>query len=204
MICQNETTGSHEQSEPLFKVRSLTRVVAPLWLLSFIIDQHATDEKYRFELLQRTTTLNSQPLLNPLPLDCTPSMEIVIKEHLHIFRQNGFQIELESEEATAAATASASDDSFHDDSQASPMDAAVSRRCIRVKTLPFTKNITFGAADIYELCALLNENPGVMVRLPKVSHAHHTERFVAQRPNALTCKPCLTAFLFSCLCLLCR
>ncbi len=29
----------------------------------FIIDQHATDEKYNFEILQNTTTLASQKLV---------------------------------------------------------------------------------------------------------------------------------------------
>lgn len=29
----------------------------------FIIDQHATDEKYNFETLQRTTTITSQKLV---------------------------------------------------------------------------------------------------------------------------------------------
>lgn len=29
----------------------------------FIVDQHASDEKYNFETLQQTTTLNSQKLV---------------------------------------------------------------------------------------------------------------------------------------------
>lgn len=140
-------------------------IIAQLGEDLFIIDQHATDEKYRFELLQRETVLNSQPLLHPLPLDLSPSMEVVLREHVEIFKKNGFQIEFDAEDAHTEAPAGG----------AAMEDAATSsvplsgNRGIRVKTLPFSKNITFGANDIYELCALLGENPGVMVRLPKVS-----------------------------------
>ena len=45
----------------------------------FIIDQHASDEKYNFERLTKTTQLNRQPLLHPQALDLTPSETIVIK-----------------------------------------------------------------------------------------------------------------------------
>ena len=35
----------------------------------FILDQHACDEKYRFELLEQTTSLKSQPLVVPKELE---------------------------------------------------------------------------------------------------------------------------------------
>ena len=38
----------------------------------FIIDQHASDEKYNFERLAASTTLNRQPLLHPEVLDLNP------------------------------------------------------------------------------------------------------------------------------------
>ena len=80
-------------------VPSLLVAHCPSYLLAclrlrFIIDQHATDEKYGFETLQRTTVLNSQPLLNPLPLELSPAMEITIAEHIDIFKKNGFDIEI--------------------------------------------------------------------------------------------------------------
>jgi DNA mismatch repair protein PMS2 len=152
---------------------SFTLACLPLLSIrvSFIIDQHATDEKYRFETLQATTTLQSQPLLNPLPLECTPAMVETLRANLHIFKQNGFDIDLPQEDEGVQAAEAALDDhaasASLDASQAASVSAARSR--VRVRTLPFSKNITFGAADIYELCALLSDNPGVMVRLPKVS-----------------------------------
>ena len=45
----------------------------------FIIDQHASDEKFNFERLTRTTQLNRQPLLAPQPLDLTPSEAITVR-----------------------------------------------------------------------------------------------------------------------------
>ena len=41
----------------------------------FIVDQHASDEIYNFERLQRTSTLTRQPLIHPVPLDLTASEE---------------------------------------------------------------------------------------------------------------------------------
>jgi len=138
------------------------------YVFSFIIDQHATDEKYRFELLQRSTTINSQPLLQPLPLDCTPAMQETIRAHLDVFKQNGFDIDMPPEDEAPAAA----DEGVLADSDAAVHAAhmTATRSRVRVRTLPFSKNLTFGADDIYELAALLSDNPSAqMVRLPKVT-----------------------------------
>ena len=51
-------------------------IIARLGQDLFIVDQHASDEKYNFERLGATTTLNRQPLLHPqvtfalLPFAC--------------------------------------------------------------------------------------------------------------------------------------
>ena len=45
----------------------------------FIIDQHASDEKFNFERLTKTTQLNRQPLLAPQRLDLTPSESITVR-----------------------------------------------------------------------------------------------------------------------------
>jgi hypothetical protein len=155
-------------------------------LFRFIIDQHATDEKYRFETLQATTVINSQPLLNPLPLDLSPAMEITVKEHLDIFRKNGFDIEVQEYEDCG-------------DLQSSEDEHPLSsHRRIRVKALPFSKNITFGADDIHELCALLNEAPGVMVRLPKVGVWQHARCTFRVAPFRFTPLMFCSAFASAC------
>ncbi|MCO5570235.1 hypothetical protein L7F22_023954 [Adiantum nelumboides] len=52
----------------------------------FIIDQHASDEKYNFERLSKTTVLNRQPLLRPLPLDFSAAEEVIVMTHIETFR----------------------------------------------------------------------------------------------------------------------
>ncbi|CCJ30765.1 unnamed protein product [Pneumocystis jirovecii] len=61
----------------------------------FIIDQHASDEKYKFEKLLLNTTIESQPLLKPYQLNLTIIEEIVVMEHIEILEKNGFKIELD-------------------------------------------------------------------------------------------------------------
>jgi DNA mismatch repair protein PMS2 len=63
----------------------------------FIVDQHATDEKYNFETLQRTTTIGSQRMVKPQRLELTAVGESVVIEHLAVFQRNGFQFLVDSE-----------------------------------------------------------------------------------------------------------
>ncbi|KAI3431618.1 hypothetical protein D9Q98_004667 [Chlorella vulgaris] len=93
----------------------------------FIIDQHASDEKYNFERLQRTTTLNRQPLLAPQALELSPTEELTVRDNLEVFTRNGFD--------------------FCD-------DTATGR--LRLSAVPFSKNTTFGAGDVLELVTLLD------------------------------------------------
>lgn len=51
----------------------------------FIIDQHASDEKYNFERLARQGRLKRQPLLLPAPLDLAPADTLVARDHKHVF-----------------------------------------------------------------------------------------------------------------------
>jgi len=45
----------------------------------FIIDQHAADEKFNFERLQASLTLNKQPLICPRPLNLSVLDEMVVR-----------------------------------------------------------------------------------------------------------------------------
>jgi DNA mismatch repair ATPase MutL len=45
----------------------------------FIIDQHASDEKYNFERLYQTTVLQRQPLVHPQPLHLAPAEEAIVR-----------------------------------------------------------------------------------------------------------------------------
>lgn len=57
-------------------------ILATLGSDLFIIDQHASDEKFNFERLQRTTVLNKQPLIRPQPLQLTAAEEQTVLHHM--------------------------------------------------------------------------------------------------------------------------
>jgi DNA mismatch repair ATPase MutL len=59
----------------------------------FIVDQHASDEKFNFEDLQASTVIQTQQLLRPLALDVAAEDELLVIENLGRFRAGGFEIE---------------------------------------------------------------------------------------------------------------
>ena len=50
-------------------------IIAELRGDMYILDQHAIDEKYRFENLQSATSLHQQPLIVPITIETT-SLEV--------------------------------------------------------------------------------------------------------------------------------
>ncbi|TLS28848.1 hypothetical protein PpBr36_01233 [Pyricularia pennisetigena] len=101
----------------------------------FIIDQHASDEKYNFERLQASTVVESQRLVRPKPLELTALEEEIIIENREALETNGFMVEV-------------------DESGESP----VGSRC-RLLSLPLSRETTFSLADLEELVSLLADNP---------------------------------------------
>ncbi|XP_043110216.1 mismatch repair endonuclease PMS2 [Puntigrus tetrazona] len=108
----------------------------------FIIDQHATDEKYNFEMLQQNTVLKGQRLIVPQHLHLPAISETVLMENLEIFRKNGFDFLIDE-------------------------DGQVMQR-VKLVSLPTSKNWTFGPGDIEELIFMLSDSPGVMCRPSRV------------------------------------
>ena len=107
----------------------------------FIIDQHASDEIYNFEKLQRTTTINRQPLMAPVALDLTAAEEEVVRRNMPIFLQNGF--------------------GFCDDVEPAH-GLASTPRTLKLDAVPFIKNVTFDKSDVHELVALLDASVGAL------------------------------------------
>ncbi|XP_030652300.1 mismatch repair endonuclease PMS2 isoform X2 [Nomascus leucogenys] len=108
----------------------------------FIVDQHATDEKYNFEMLQQHTVLQGQRLIAPQTLNLTAVNEAILIENLEIFRKNGFDFVIDE-------------------------NAPVTERA-KLISLPTSKNWTFGPQDIDELIFMLSDSPGVMCRPSRV------------------------------------
>lgn len=108
----------------------------------FIVDQHATDEKYNFETLQAHTTLKNQKLVIPQTLDLTAVNECILMDNLDIFTRNGF--------------------TFQIDKEADPT------KRVRLAAKPISHNWEFGKEDIDELLFMLQDSPHTMCRPSRV------------------------------------
>ena len=60
----------------------------------FIVDQHATDEKFRYEEFLNNSKIVSQPLVCPQSLDLDPGKKEILKETLTVLEELGFGIEV--------------------------------------------------------------------------------------------------------------
>lgn len=108
----------------------------------FIIDQHASDERYNFEKLQSNTTIESQLLIKPHQLTLTVMDEAIIMEHIEVLEKNGFKIEF--------------------DHNKNPGE-----RC-KLLSLPQRKGVTFGFEDLEEMISKLQENPQKDIKCNKI------------------------------------
>ncbi|KAF6813510.1 DNA mismatch repair protein pms2 [Colletotrichum plurivorum] len=103
----------------------------------FIIDQHASDEKYNFERLQSTTVVQSQRLVHPKQLELTALEEEIVMENIEALNVNGFKVDV-------------------DVSGNQP----VGLRC-RLLALPLSRETTFTLSDLEELISLLGDHDHV-------------------------------------------
>ncbi|KAL5406108.1 hypothetical protein PMIN03_008007 [Paraphaeosphaeria minitans] len=101
----------------------------------FIIDQHASDEKYNFERFAATTVLVSQRLVHPHPLELTAVEQELILSNTPSLTANGFFVEQDSSD-----------------------DPDILSR-FKLTSLPMSKEVTFTPNDLSELLALIMDNP---------------------------------------------
>lgn len=101
----------------------------------FIIDQHASDEKYNFERLQATTVVQNQRLVHPHPLQLTAIEEEIVLDNQDALLKNGFVVDIDTSG-----------------------DLPVGQRC-HLLSLPMSKEVTFSPTDLEELLTLLAESP---------------------------------------------
>ncbi|KAJ0160606.1 DNA mismatch repair protein PMS1, partial [Colletotrichum tanaceti] len=100
----------------------------------FIIDQHASDEKYNFERLQSTTVVQSQRLVHPKQLELTALEEEIVMENIPALDVNGFKVGVDSSG-----------------------DQPVGSRC-KLLALPLSRETTFTLSDLEELVSLLGDH----------------------------------------------
>ena len=108
----------------------------------FIIDQHASDEKYNFEHQQKNTTLQTQRLIASKKLELATVDECVLMDNIDIFRQNGFNFNIN--------------------------ESAETTQKVQLVSVPVNRNWTFGVEDVEELIFMLSDSPGVMCRPTRV------------------------------------
>lgn len=60
----------------------------------FIVDQHAADEIFNFESLQRGDKIQKQKLLHPKYLEFTASSESVLIDNMSVFEKCGYEFEI--------------------------------------------------------------------------------------------------------------
>lgn len=111
----------------------------------FIIDQHASDEKYNFERLNSNTVFKSQHLVIPQVLELNIIDEMTVMDNIEAFRKNGFVLSINEESSPG--------------------------RRIQLLALPNLESVTFDTGDFYELLHLINTgntaNPG-SIRCSKI------------------------------------
>ncbi|TPP67615.1 Mismatch repair endonuclease PMS2 [Fasciola gigantica] len=98
----------------------------------FIIDQHASDEKYRFEQLCADHRFVCQPLVVPRALDLSVGQEQLLLSNLDVFAKSGF--------------------AFHVD------ESAPCGRQVQLTATPMVGNKVFGRADVEEMLFVLAES----------------------------------------------
>ena len=97
----------------------------------FVIDQHASDEKYNFETLQAKTVFSTQRLFQPKKLHLTAQEEITVVDHMKVLNMNGFYLDYDPQ-------------------------AQVSHR-LQLVTLPVSEKVVFDLQDFEELVFLLSQ-----------------------------------------------
>ncbi|EPX73820.1 MutL family mismatch-repair protein Pms1 [Schizosaccharomyces octosporus yFS286] len=101
----------------------------------FIIDQHASDEKFNYERLKDRVKLRPQELVVPKQLNLAATEEIVLFEHMEMIREKGFEILVN-------------------------MENPVGKRC-KLIAVPSGKSVVFDVGDLLEMLNLLSEHPHI-------------------------------------------
>ncbi|KAM0443725.1 hypothetical protein ACHAO4_010469 [Trichoderma viride] len=111
----------------------------------FIIDQHASDEKYNYEKLQNTTEIQSQRLVHPMRLRLTALEEEIILENSSALNANGFKVTIDT-----------------------TGNLPVGSRC-HLMALPLSREVTFKLEDLEELLSLLGDKSAESSYIPRPS-----------------------------------
>ncbi|KAJ1451026.1 hypothetical protein M885DRAFT_530745 [Pelagophyceae sp. CCMP2097] len=120
-------------------------IVCRLGASLYIVDQHAIDEKYRYEKFWRESKISTQPLIAPLSLDLCAAAELCVIDRAAAYEANGFRFEIDA-------------------------DARAGDR-VKLVGVPAVKGAKFGPSDVRELTTLLEDDPEA-AEFPKLPKLH--------------------------------
>ncbi|KAJ2061651.1 ATP-binding mismatch repair protein [Coemansia sp. S2] len=126
----------------------------------YIIDQHASDEKYNFEQLQQRAQISSQPLIHPAVLELGVVDEAVAIECRDKLEKNGFFVDVDED--------------------------AVPGQRLRLKSQPVIDKTVFDQKDLMELVAQLCVDP---VGVPRCERARRVFASRACRKSTMIGDP---------------
>ena len=112
----------------------------------FIIDQHATDEKYRYEHLKAVTKIETQKLLHPKQLNLNGAQEDLLLSYEHVFNKNGFEFVY--------------------------VDKNLPGHRISLIAMPRSESQIFDESDVEELLWLLSDEASVNIKHLRPSKVH--------------------------------
>ncbi|KAH7327868.1 hypothetical protein B0I35DRAFT_2950 [Stachybotrys elegans] len=131
----------------------------------FIIDQHASDEKYNFERLQSSMVVQSQRLVQPKKLELTALEEEIVLQNMNAIEANGFKVDV-------------------DMTGGCPVGSRV-----QLTALPLSRETTFDLSDFEELLALLGEAESDTAHIPRPSRVRKMFAMRACRSSVMIGKP---------------
>ena len=105
----------------------------------FIIDQHASDEKYNFETFENTLSITSQRLAHPQRIELTAVEEELVLRYNDVLLKNGFKVAFED----AGSTGNGSQQ--------------------RLVGLPSLGGVLYDKSDFQDLLNILNESNGTRI-----------------------------------------
>lgn len=129
----------------------------------FIVDQHASDEKYNFETLQQTTKFKSQRLISPQTIELSVIDELIVMDNIEVFERNGFKISVDED--------------------------ALAGQKIKLISIPISKRTVFGVSDFHELIYLIKEDGGVNKNSIRCSKIRSMFAMRACRSSIMVGKP---------------
>lgn len=122
----------------------------------FIVDQHASDEKYNYERLMRDAVIHAQPLAVPLKLELGALDRVNIRDHLPLLKKNGFEV------VSTVAIPSAPERDDELDKDHAMEDAPIVEEDVEtflLKSLPVSGKVSFNVDDLREILDAIVNSP---------------------------------------------